>query len=227
MTDYALGRRVNHDPRSRAFGIAPVLVASETALVTKTWTKYGPVLDQGSVGSCTGNAMAHALNCKGLHRKGTKLLNEDDALKLYSMATARDPWPGEYPPADTGSSGLAVCKAAQELGYIRGYRHAFSTGEALGALMLSPIIVGTNWYESMFEPDEDGFVKAEGQIVGGHEYCITGVNVRREYVTAVNSWGRGWGLKGKFRISFELFDRLLNEEGDATIPLPAFTTQLD
>ena len=38
---------------------------------------------------------------------------EGFAVKLYEDATVVDGYPGEYPPDDTGSSGLAICKVSQ------------------------------------------------------------------------------------------------------------------
>jgi hypothetical protein len=38
---------------------------------------------------------------------------EPTARRIYSAATAIDEFPGTWPPDDTGSSGLAVCKVAQ------------------------------------------------------------------------------------------------------------------
>lgn len=56
---YSLGRIVQHDPRSLAF------VAATAPLKTVTHRLSGQVLDQGNLGSCTGNAMAQALNTGG------------------------------------------------------------------------------------------------------------------------------------------------------------------
>lgn len=208
-----LGRHVEHDPRSRNF---PARKAE--ALSTVTHRHYGGSLDQGNLGSCTGNALAHARNTVPL-RHARPLLTETDAVKIYSLGTQLDGVSGQYPPEDTGSTGLGVCKAGVKLGYITSYHHAFGLDEALHALMLQPVIVGTNWYESMFDPNSSGFVKVNGDVVGGHEYCIVGLNVEQRYVKCVNSWGNEWGLDGRFRLTFDQLDRLLQEDGDVTVPI--------
>jgi len=212
-TPFALGRILNHDERSRAFPARTVDTIRSTV-----WLVGGARLDQGNVGSCTGNALAAWLNAKPSHKPRTPYDNEDDALDYYSLATTFDPWEGSYPPDDTGSSGLAVCKAGVTRGRITGYRHAFGFDQCLGALMLSPVLIGTNWYEGMFRPSMAGYVEPAGEIQGGHEYLLHGVNVRDRYVWATNSWGYGWGLEGRFKLGFEVLRRLLQEDGDVTVP---------
>jgi hypothetical protein len=187
-------------------------------------THYGRVLDQGNVGSCTGNAMAQALMAGPLRQRG-RTVSQRTALALYSRATELDPWEGDYPPDDTGSSGLAVCKAAVEAGLIRRYEWAFGLDHLRRALAVGPVLVGTAWYESMFGPDDDGFVTAEGEMVGGHEYLCLGY-VGDDY-HFLNSWGRGWGVPSKvaditggtFWMSATTFGALLEDYGDAVQPL--------
>lgn len=209
----ALGRRAQFDDRSRRFA-APALLAPKTVL----WDHLGPVLDQGSTGSCTGHATAQACNTRPTHQPRGRLLNNDDARSIYSRATELDPWPGIWPPTDTGSSGLAACKAAVERGHITRYEWAFGFDHLLSALQSGPVMVGTWWYDSMFTT-RSGYVTAEGERVGGHEYLIVGCNLRSRYVTALNSWGPHWGLRGRFRLPFDTMRRLLTEDGDAVQPI--------
>jgi C1A family cysteine protease len=69
----------------------------------------------------------------------------------------------------------------------------------------------------MFRPGSDGTVTVAGQVAGGHEVCLVGLDVERRDVLAVNSWGPGWGVGGFFRLRWEDLDRLLREQGDATV----------
>ena len=216
-TPAALGRHVNHDPRSRAYP-----AATATNIRSVIWAHNAPVLDQGQVGSCTGNALAQCLNTEhfaAARGKHEGFLDENDALALYSAATKIDGIPGVYPPNDTGSSGLAVAKAGKNAGYLTGYRHAFGLTHALQALQRSPVIVGTAWYDAMFDPDTDGRVHIGGTIAGGHEWLVLGVDVPASEIIALNSWGENWGTGGRFRMSFTDFGRLLADQGDVTVPL--------
>lgn len=209
-----LGRHVGHDPRSRAFAAEPL------APRTVRHRHYGPVLDQGQLGSCTGNALAQALNTGPLHRRGEPLLREKDAVALYSAATALDPFPGAWPPEDTGSDGNSVCKAARDAGRLSGWRHAFGLEQGLGALGEQPVIVGTLWTEGMDTPDGDGFLNPQsGAVRGGHEYLLLGCDARRETVTMLNSWGAGWAASGRARLRWADLGWLLDREGDLTVPL--------
>ena len=123
------------------------------------------------------------------------------------------------PPTDTGSSGLAVCKAGVQMGYLASYGHAFGFSHFTAALQLSPVIVGTSWTDSMMTPDKNGFVRPKGAAVGGHEYLAIGVDYEHKKLTFLNSWGAGWGDNGRFHMSFAAFSKLLADQGDVTVPI--------
>ena len=215
-TPFPLGRKIEHDPASRRFAFVP---RTSQQVVTKTWRRYGAVLDQGSLGSCTGNAMTHALNSLPLHLKKSQIWDQSMAVMLYSAATGLDPWEGSYPPEDTGSSGLAVCKAAVQMGHINSYKWAFGFDHVLSTLMAGPVLVGTYWYSGMSYPDANGFVTPSGSKEGGHEYLLVGVNTSKRYLTFQNSWSSLWGVRGRFYMTFDNFKRLLDEDGDAVLPV--------
>lgn len=209
------GRLVEHDPRSRGF---PALTARPTS---KLWTHSAPVLHQGDLSSCTGNALAQCLNTTFFTKARPKrrYLGQEAAVELYSLATRLDEFHGEYPPRDTGSSGLGVCKAGVQLGYLTSYRHAFGFDDAISALALSPAIAGFGWYEQMMNVDQAGFIRVGGRQLGGHEVAVLGVNMPGRYIVILNSWSGKWGRNGRARISFDDLERLLDERGDVTIPV--------
>ena len=214
-----LGRVVEHDDRSRRFAVKPAPV-----LRTVLWRHNAPVLDQGDLGACTGFALAQLLNTQAFAKSrgaAGAYLSEANALSLYEMATVLDDIPGAYPPIDTGSSGLAVCKAGVAQGYLASYRHAFGFEQFLSAIQRGPVIVGTDWFTGMEETGADFFIRPEGELVGGHEYLVLGANLHGEYVTILNSWSAGWGSGGRARISFADFKTLLAREGDVTVPIGA------
>lgn len=216
-----LGRHVEHDPRSRDYPFTVTL--APPAFRRAHHRVYGGILNQGNLGSCTGNATAGAINTQGLHVYKSTALKEPIAVALYSRATELDNFPGKYPPDDTGSSGLAVAKAAQEKGYITKYQHAFGMTEALTALQLGPVITGVDWYEGFDHPDANGKVQIAGQVRGGHEFVIIGFEpfgtIDESLIFAQNSWGAGWGLHGRFSFTVKTWQALLDAQGDVTILL--------
>lgn len=205
-----LGRHVEHDERSRAHR------PKTGSVVSVDHVTHGLPLDQGQIGSCTANALIGALDSDPNY-KGKSYV-ESDAVKLYGRETSDEGQP--YPPNDPGGSGLAVCKAAVELGLISSYSHAFSVDEALGALALRPVITGVNWYSSMDSPDSNGLVTVGGQIRGGHEIVAVEIVADKQLVGFMNSWGPHYGVGGKFYLSFADWARLLSEQGDVTVPQP-------
>jgi hypothetical protein len=214
-----LGRHVNHDPRSLAYQ-----VRADVVLRTVLWPRHIDVLDQGDLGSCTGNAATGALGTDplwdALQTPQRIKLDETEAVALYSAATALDPYAGTYPPTDTGSDGVSVAKATQKAGLISGYLHATSIAAMNTALQTGPVIVGVNWYEGFDSPDSTGLVKISGSVRGGHEFEVLGYDVLTDTYTAVNSWGAGWGVLGRFRFTGATMTRLLAEDGDCTQLLP-------
>lgn len=221
MTDtlelpFPLGRIERKDPRSLNF---PAQAAAALKSVVHTPPPKSKRLDQGSLGSCTGNAAAQWLNSKPSHKPRTRYYDQEDAVSFYSGATKRDPWEGVYPPTDTGSSGLAVAAELKSRGLISSYNWAFGLDHALKSLVVSPILVGSAWHSDMFYPDANGFITPTGDEVGGHEYEVFGINLSKRYVWILNSWSTLWGLDGRAKMSFDSLDFLLKTGGDVIVPV--------
>jgi hypothetical protein len=210
-----LGRNLEHDPRSRSF---PALRQLGGARNHVLHTRHAKILDQGALGSCTGNALEGALGTNPLHIRFERH-TEKKAVRLYSLATQIDEFSGEWPPSDTGSSGLAVCKAGVQLGRLTRYDHAFGIDHALDALQYGPVITGTDWYEGFDRPDIHGVVRITGGIRGGHEFVVRGYDPFTDRVFCDQSWG-DWGpLRGHFLMEVKTWATLLEAEGDVTVPV--------
>lgn len=200
-----LNRTVWHDPRNWFFR------AREGEVRDVFWTP-GPILDQGSTGSCTGHALAGLLNIKQKDRQ----FNHEDALGFYALGTYFDPYQGVWPGDDTGSSGIAVAKGATKARVAQAYGHVFGIDHFLRALSVGPLLVGSEWYDGMFDPASDGTVAVHGNYVGGHEYVAIGYDTASEKVWFQNSWGQGWGDGGLFKMNKDDLAFLLGRQGDAT-----------
>lgn len=224
-----LGRHVRHDPRSLQY-LYPEAVPA--ALTSVRWDRHIPILDQGDLGSCTGNAAEGCVGTGALYGPiptslvarptGDATADEKQAVALYSEATKLDDQPGSYPPDDTGSDGLSVAKAAVKAGLVSGYQHATSLNATLAALANGPVIVGVNWYDSFDTPDANGLVTItkDATVRGGHEFVLDELDTVNELVGASNSWGTSFGVDGRFYFSYADLQRLLKEEGDCTVFVP-------
>lgn len=236
-----LGRHVEHDPRSLAYAAG---VLPKAAIQPVDWTRRIPVLDQGQLGSCTGNAgvgllgtdsaarrgltsvtitAAAAKASRGRFTAGEHVLDEAFAVALYSLASVLDSVPGQYPPEDTGSSGLGVGKALQALGLAVSYSHAFSVAALDSALQSGPVMIGIPWVESMFTPTPDGRILVDpgSGAAGGHEIELNRYTSSGSY-WVTNSWGPCWGIDGSGYLTRADLTWLLAHDGDVTIP--AWTT---
>jgi hypothetical protein len=228
-----LGRHVQHDPRSYTYAVG---VIPKAAIKSVSWTRRTPILDQGNVGSCTGNALAGLLgtdakgragatsvtvkaDSRGVFKAGTYPLDEAFAVKAYSLNTWLDTIPGEYPGKDTGSSGVACGKSAQMLGLATGYSHAFGVDALKAALQTGPTLIGIPWLNSMFNPDSGGQLTVDrtSGIAGGHELVVSGYDVGG-WFRIDNSWGAAWGDQGSCHVREADIVWLLAQDGDITVP---------
>lgn len=229
---FRLGRHVEHDPRNLAYahGVLP-----KSALKPVQWTRRIAILDQGQVGSCTGNALTGVLgtdsvgrtaatsltvkaDAQGVFSAGTYALDEVFALKAYTLNTLLDSIPGSYPGQDTGSSGPACGKSGQQLGALSGYTHAFSLAALKSALQSGPAMIGIPWLNSMFDPDANGTLTVDKNsgVAGGHELVVGGWD--GSVFRLDNSWSTSWGDRGTGYVKEADLQWLLSQDGDVTVP---------
>jgi hypothetical protein len=220
---HSLGRHVEHDPRSKDHPFEAPRKLTKPA--SKYYARVGSIFDQDGIGSCTGEALAAACNTKPVYADGRHMiLTQPDALNCYEVATQVDGFPGVFPPEDTGSSGVAACKAAQQFGWIGSYQWCFDMDTVLAAIQFGPVCFGSNWYEGFDYPTTAGLVKIAGGIRGGHEYLCRGINTQprltKNWLLRLdNSWGSMWGKNGHFEMTVGTMERLLGEQGDCVVPL--------
>jgi hypothetical protein len=104
--------------------------------------------------------------------------------------------------------GAAILKRR---GMIDGYYAAESVDDVIQAVLTkSPVVFASAWYRSMYGtykgPDDMQYVDVDPSsgIVGYHAYLIDAVNLDpnsgEPFATILNSWGPGWGKRGRARV---------------------------
>lgn len=210
MTERTFDRVPQFDPKSLQYPIRQLVAAKPR----RSYTWRVPVkLDQGYEGACVGFGWTHE---RAARPKEHPEMTNNDARSVYYRARQLDVWPGEN---YEGTSVIAGAKTAVEKGWISEYRWALGPGAtaaendlALAVGYKGPAVIGSYWYEGMMEPDENGFLRPTGDILGGHCYLAHGYNVKLGY-KIWNSWGTGfYGY-----ISPQDMITLLNNDGEACI----------
>jgi len=208
-----LGRIKVHDPASKGF---PMLATVNRDLwKTKLNRIYDPRTNPNQChGECTGCANAMMLNSAG-NRVTGQVLGMDYAHKVYSDASANDPFEGAWPPTDTGSSGIAAAKAAQKFGMGGEYRWIFGGADGVIEAVMSGRVVsaGTWWHEGMMERDDKLFIHPTGPRVGGHQFVIRGYNKPMDAAVIRCWWG---GFRDAYLLR-PVLDDLLRAGGDAHV----------
>lgn len=233
--------------QQRRFGCLPDSVDERDYKVSRTTTasptavdmshKIATVYDQGSLGSCTANAIAAAMqflnhNKQALSRlfiyyneralEGT--VSEDagaqirDGIKSVNKmgVCAESLWPYKESAFSIKPPPNAYKKALSDIAV--SYRSIDNRNLDLICQQLAlgyPIVAGFVVYDS-FESDEvarTGIVpmpnKAAGeQEVGRHAVLIVGYDSVSQRFKCLNSWGIGWGQAGFFTIPFKYFTDL-------------------
>ena len=176
----ATGRRLHHDPASRAYA------AAQAPVIQRSWLhRLGPVLDQGDVNRCTGWTGANLLNSAAVGNRArynakvhqsfrTSYLGNEDGRSLYAAGTKLDSFSWTYPPTDNGGSGLGVAKALKALGVIDVYRWTFTYDQMLAWGIRQPVMLGTVWTDAMSEPDSKGVIHLGTDTQRPRFSCVTG-----------------------------------------------------
>jgi hypothetical protein len=219
VTDVRLARLRQFDERSKGYPIRDMVKGRLPRSFTWACSQH---LDQGQEGACVGFALAHDLIAKPAPVRG--ITAEFAREKIYWQAQRDDQWEGgAYPgatPQYEGTSVLDGVKAIQKLGYITGYRWAFSLDDVVKTVShFGPMVLGVNWYDGMFDTHSCGYLHLAGALAGGHAILCKGVNIAARFFILHNSWGSKWGVKGDAKISWEDVERLLHEGGEACVPV--------
>jgi C1A family cysteine protease len=217
MSEIGLGRRFKKDTRDRAYLIP--LQSINQSLAARTWVIPGKVLDQGSTAQCVAYSGVKYLTAYPVRNRP-----KEKPAEIYRECLLVDEWEGED--WDGGTSVRALFKVLKRLGYVSEYRWAFDCETVVNhVLTRGPVVMGTEWHHDMFMPHKTtGYLSVTGPNVGGHAWLIIGANRKRKNpdgstgaVRMVNSWGDGWGQKGRAWITFRDLEKLIAADGEACV----------
>jgi C1A family cysteine protease len=198
--------------------------------------KLSPVEDQGSCGSCTGNALAG--NIEFLLRKnndttdvsrlfiyynerllentvnqdaGAYLRNGIKTLAKHGVC-AESLWP--YIPKQYSYEPTAECYEDAKKRKIALYERLISVSDIFSCLAEGyPVVCGIAIYENF----ESNYTAATGMVgmpqpgevmLGGHAVMVCGYDLLNKTFIVRNSWGSSWGVQGYFRLPFEYVEKL-------------------
>lgn len=192
-----------------------------------------PVEDQGSLGSCTGQAVAGAIEL--LNKRANKqtdvsrlfiyyyerlligTVNYDsgayirDGIKVTNHwgAPLENLWPYNISKFRSAPSSSAVVDAARRK--VTRYERASNHNACIDALTNGfPVIIGFNVYSSFMS----SFVSRTGlmqypntrneTLLGGHAVLLVGYNHATQKYIVKNSWGTNWGDGGYFYMPYKV-----------------------
>ena len=210
-----------------------LLTGASQASVVDLRPYCSPIEDQGNLGSCTGNAIAGAIEL--MDKKNGRTLDVSRLFIYYyerlyegtvnydSGAYIRDGikvcytygapveslWPYNINKFRTPPVAAAITDAAKRK--VTSYQRAADFNAVIDALASGyPVVIGFSVYSSF----ESNSVARTGvmpypdtsreQLLGGHAVLIVGYNKNRNVFIVRNSWGTSWGESGYFYMPFQV-----------------------
>jgi len=189
--------------------------------------------NQGNLGSCTGNAIAGAIEL--LHKRQNRTLDISRLFIYYyerlfigtvnydSGAYIRDGikacytygaptenlWPYNISKFRTVPTKTALIDAAKRK--VTSYQRAADFNQVIDAITSGyPVTIGFSVYSSFDSPAvaKTGIMPYPNvnkeRLLGGHAVLLVGYNKDNNTFIARNSWGTNWGDKGYFYMPFEV-----------------------
>jgi hypothetical protein len=205
--------RLPSPPDPRDFRLARFVPPPPPLLVTRTWRLYRPLIDQGDTGHCVGFGWCQWGNLLPVADR----YEAADGHAVYYECKVLDGDPG----GEAGSYVRSGAKAMQARGRLAAYAFAATLEEVATFLMANgPVVLGTVWRTEMFTPNPHGFVSVAGADEGGHCWALNSIRPRNGSVDdatfgGLNSWGPGWGRRGRFFLRGGDLRALLAQDGEA------------
>jgi hypothetical protein len=233
-----LGRRVpsdwKHVEKYPLRAVQPETVQTVERILYRPSVPWRMFYNQGREGSCVGFGSSEMMSILNGKRY--------DARWLWDQAKMIDEWPETNPGDDNGTSvraGMDVLRTQGHVVSARGKDQPVSSAEGIAANRWAttvdevrtciangvPVTIGVNWYGLFDQPirrqvttrSAEWWIDPNaslGNIRGGHCVCLIGASDKRQAVRFPNSWGLDYPITW---MPYPILERLLNEEGEATI----------
>jgi hypothetical protein len=221
MNANRLGRIATKDYRDHSY-LASALMAPRPRGVRLKRHFVPPAWDQGDTPQCVAYSSLLYLNAGPVRNKAEgDPQNAQDYYDIYQIIDG-------IPIPHDGTTVRAAMATLKGRGFITEYRWAYDVGTVTDWILTrGPMVLGTDWLNSMFDTNPYqrarfiNFDESSG-IAGGHAYLAFGVDLDRHCpdgsigaVEIQNSWGVGWGTKGRAWLSLKALAALLAEDGEA------------
>lgn len=216
-----LGRVAHFDTRNLDYPLrAPLMRGAMTAALgmlgihrPRSWRQW-MYFDQGDMPACTAYSSTTFLAAAPL-KPTMEWLRHLDIVQWYHDNREEDRRHGRY--YGEGATVLAAMQVGKHRGYWDGYRWTYDL-DTMRAVVhdRQPVLVGTNWYPSMWVRDAEGIMKTPGkreQIAGKHMWCVGAYDPKRALYTYRTTWN-----DKDYRVPEELMDRLIHEDGEVSQP---------
>lgn len=210
-----------------------ILSAKATANVIDLRTYCSPIEDQGSLGSCTGQAIAGSIEL--LNKRNNKptdvsrlfiyyyervllgTVNYDsgayirDGIKVTNKygASLESYWP--YNITKYKDEPILEARTDALNRKVTRYERVMDYNGCIDALSNGyPVVIGFYVYSSFmtYNVARTGVMPYPNtrreQLLGGHAVLLVGYNKSKKVFIARNSWGAGWGDRGYFYMPFQV-----------------------
>lgn len=210
--------RLRHPSTTRAAALHPV-EHRRSGRTRRFWFEGEVFLNQGSTGTCVGNALGHRYADGPVRHPG---IDEAWAQRLYVDASGDQT-------LEVGTSALEACRVLLARGEVSAFHWILTPGDLRATLLeVGSVCVGVDWFASMDRPVQqfdNSYLPVDfaSPIRGGHEFVLNAIDLAPAfggpaYYRMKNSWGKGWAHGGTARVACDDMEALLfGYGGDAVL----------